>query len=334
MPVNPPFFYEAFGLAIRANGPLPGFRDVLPRDVDLDIEWSDRDVGTDDGLEDELLYASAGRTRDGAPFFTVSRPRGVPNGHVRCRYLSDTGRGCFDVEPSGRRVVITVTPGLPKADLMAYLTGHVMGCVLRLRGLTCLHAAVVNIKGRAIALMGPKGSGKSTLAAALAERGYPVLTDDIAAISEDDGGIRVASAYPRLRLWPDSQQFVPGLSLDALPRVLSTMDKRYQPLTGDGSTSRWRFATRDARLAALYGLHVSSENVVQVTATPGARGIMLLTANAYAGYLEDQASCRRDFRMLGRVASRASVCLASGPRGLEGFRERCARIIEHAESLP
>lgn len=334
MPADAPLFYEAFGLAIRANGPLPGFREVQPREVDLEIEWSDRDVEAGDPLADEILYASPGRTGDGQPFFTVSRPHGAPNGHLRCRHLSDIGRGSFDVEPSGRRVVISVAPGLPKADLMAYLTGHVMGCVLRLRGLTCLHAAVVNINGRAIALMGPKGSGKSTLAAALAERGYPVLTDDIAAIAEDDGGIKVEPAYPRLRLWPETQQFVPGLSMDALPRVLSTMEKRYQPLTGDGSTSRWRFSTSGARLAALYVLSVSSEDVAQVTPTSRARGIMVLTANRYAGYLMDKAAGRRDFRMLGLVASRASVCLASGPRGLEGFRERCARIIEHAESLP
>mgnify|MGYP001610238830 CR=1 FL=1 len=334
MQVNPPFFYEAFGLAIRANGPLPGFREVQPRDVDLEIEWSDRDVEAGDPLKDEILYASAGRTGDGAPFFTVSRPHGAPNGHLRCRHFNDAGRGCFDVEPSGGRVVISAGPGVPKANLMAYLTGPVMGCVLRLRGLTCLHAAVVSIKGRAIALMGPKGSGKSTLAAALAERGYAVLTDDIAAISEDDGCIKVEPAYPRMRLWPESQQFVPGLSMDALPRVLSTMDKRYQPLTGDDSTSQWRFSTSSARLAALYALSVSSENVAQVTATSRARGIMVLTANTYARYLEDQSTCRRDFRVFGMVASRASVCIADGPRGLEGFRQRCARIIEHAESLP
>jgi hypothetical protein len=332
MQVSPPFFYEAFGLAIRANGPLPGFREVPPREADLEIEWCERDVEAADPLEDEVLYASAGRTVGGAPFFTVSRPHDAPHGHVRCRHLSDTGRGCFDVEPSGRRVVISVAPDLPKADLMAYLSGHVMGCVLRLRGLTCLHAAVVNINGRAIALMGPKGSGKSTLAAALAERGYPVLTDDIAAISEDDGGIKVAPAYPRLRLWPESQQFVPGLSIDALPRVLSTMEKRYQPLTGDGAT--WRFSTSGAPLAGLYVLSVSSESAAQVTTTSPARGIMALTANTYAAYLEDTSSRRRDFRMLGIVASRAPVCIASGPRGLDGFRERCARIIEHAESLP
>jgi hypothetical protein len=333
MPASPPIFYEAFGLAIRANGPLPGFREVAPRDVDLDIEWAERDV-EGEPFEDEVLYATPGRTGAGAPYFTVGRPRGARDGQLRCRHSNDAGRGCFDLEPSGRRVLISAGPGVPKANLIAYLTGPVMGCVLRLRGFTCLHAAVVNINGRAIALVGPKGSGKSTLAAALAERGYPVVTDDIAKISVEGGSITIEPAYPRLRLWPESQQFVPGLAMDALPRVLTTMDKRYQPLTGDGSTAPWRFSTTSARLAAVYALGVSPESVAAVTALPRARGIMVLAANTYAQYLEDSSSRRRDFRVFGAVASRAPVCEATGPRGLDGFQQRCARIIEHAESLP
>jgi hypothetical protein len=334
MQADPSFWYEAFGLAIRANVPLPGLREVQPRAVDLDIEWSDQHVDDGDPFEDEILYASSGRTGDGAPFFTVGRPRGAPAGQLRCRHFNDAGRGCFDVEPSGRRVVISAAAGVPKANLISYLTGPVMGCVLRLRGLTCLHAAVVNINGRAIALMGPKGSGKSTLAAALAERGYPLLTDDIAAMSEDDDGIKVEPAYTRMRLWPESQQFVPGLSMDALPRVLSTMDKRYQPLSSDDSASRWRYSTRSARLTALYALSASSDDVAKITATSQATGIMVLMANGYAKYLDHKAATRRDFRVFGLLASHAPVCIASGPRSLDGFHQRCARIIEHAESLP
>lgn len=334
MPVDRGWFYEAFGLGIRANAPLPGFHEVEPRAVDLEIEWSDRDVPDGDRSQDETLYTSGGRTADGVPFFTVTRPQGASFGALRCCHVSDTGLGTFDIEPSGRRIVISVAPDGPKADVMAYLAGHVMGCVLRLRGMTCLHAAVVIIKGRAIAVMGPKGSGKSTLAAALAARGYPVLTDDIAAIADAGDAITVAPAYPRMRLWPDTQQFVPELSMDGLPRVLKTMDKRYQPLTVDDAASRWRFSTRRARLAAVYVLAGSTESIATVTAARRSRGVMLLMANTYAGYLEDRAMRERDFRLLGTVVSRAAVCVASGPRGLEGFHDRCARIIEHAESLP
>ena len=334
MQADAPLFYEAFGLGIRANAPLIGFREVEPREVDLQIEWSSGPVDASDPLADDILYASPGRTAIGAPFFTVGRPRGSAKGQLRCRYSNDAGLGCFDVEPSGRRVVISSTPGVLKTDLMAYLAGHVMGCVLRLRGRTCLHAAVVSINGRAIALMGPKGSGKSTLVAALAERGYPVLTDDIAAICEDQGAITVAPAYPRLRLWPESQQFVPGLSMAALPRVLSTMEKRYQPLSIDGSASKWRFSPRSARLAALYALSTSPDDAAEVTAMPRARRLMVLMANTYAPHLEDPGSRHRDFRIFGQLAARAPVCVASGPRGQQGFDDRCARIIEHAESLP
>lgn len=48
-----------------------------------------------------------------------------------------------------------------------------------------LHTAVVERDGSAVALVGPSGVGKSTLAAALVDRGFGYLTDEIAAIDAD-----------------------------------------------------------------------------------------------------------------------------------------------------
>jgi HprK-related kinase A len=50
-----------------------------------------------------------------------------------------------------------------------------------------IHAAVLEREGRAVILPGKPGSGKSTLAAALALRGWRLLTDEIAMIRCDDG---------------------------------------------------------------------------------------------------------------------------------------------------
>jgi HprK-related kinase A len=50
-----------------------------------------------------------------------------------------------------------------------------------------IHAAVVEKNGRAMVLPAPPGSGKSTLCAALASRGWRLLSDELTLIRLDDG---------------------------------------------------------------------------------------------------------------------------------------------------
>ena len=53
-----------------------------------------------------------------------------------------------------------------------------------------IHAAVVERQGLAVILPAPPGSGKSTLCAALVLRGWRLLSDEIALIPFDGGGLR------------------------------------------------------------------------------------------------------------------------------------------------
>jgi hypothetical protein len=326
------FFYEAFGLTIGANRPLPGFMERQPGEVDIEIEWSVKSIQENGGAGDRVLYQSEAPP-GAAPYFSVSQPIESAPHYLRCRCTTEAGQGRFDIDAGGRRIEIVASPGLPHSDLMAYLMGPVMGCTLRLRGITCMHAAVVKVDNRAIALMGPKGSGKSTLTAALAAMGYPVLTDDIAAISNSGESLMVSPAYSRLRLWPDAQQYVPALSMKSLPRVLSTMDKRYQPLTADPRATSWRFSTQSTRLAALYHLGTSATNKAEINAMPLPQAIMILMSNVYAGYLDEKEMRQRDLKLFGEIASGTAVCTALCNTGTDGFRDRCAAIIDHIESL-
>jgi HprK-related kinase A len=59
-----------------------------------------------------------------------------------------------------------------------------------------IHAAVLERQGRAVILAAPPGSGKSTLAAALACRGWRLLSDELTLIDPADDGRLVALARP------------------------------------------------------------------------------------------------------------------------------------------
>ena len=115
--------------------------------------------------------------------------------------------------------------GALAADLPAFLSGPVMALLLDLRGQPVFRASAVLVNGQAVLFCGPSGAGKSTLAAALTQRGYPLLTDDVCAVSV----ARQPLAQPdsvQLKLW---KQAVAGLGLEARrgPRLRPSLEKHY-----------------------------------------------------------------------------------------------------------
>ncbi len=107
------------------------------------------------------------------------------------RYLVTNGRDVL-IEPIGGDddVVGLFCAGLPFTTL------------LQQRGVAALHAAAVATEAGAVLLLGRSGIGKSSLAAALVERGYPLLADDVTGVMLDAGGHPVAlPAFAHQRLW-------------------------------------------------------------------------------------------------------------------------------------
>lgn len=101
--------------------------------------------------------------------------------------------------------------GAPASDLAVFLSGPMMALLLDLRGQAVFRASAVWVNGKAVLFCGASGTGKSTLAAALTRRGYPLLADDVCAVSVG----REPCAQPdasQLKLW---SQAVLRLGLEA-----------------------------------------------------------------------------------------------------------------------
>lgn len=111
------------------------------------------------------------------------------------------------------------------ADPSGVLGGPVQAVLWHQRGLLPLHASVVAVSGRAIALCGHSTAGKSTLAALLAQRGHTVIADDICVIDAPaDGGVSVLSGSARLRLWRDALHIL-GVDPHTLERAVAGKQK-------------------------------------------------------------------------------------------------------------
>jgi hypothetical protein len=208
----------------------------------------------------------------------------------------------FFVDNAGARVSVAGPPTLSIEYLATYLRGPIMGFVLRQRGVTSLHGAAACIGTAAIVLCGGIEAGKSTTVAALSLRNFSILSDDITALREEDGGFQVEPGYPWICLWPDAVRNLLGDS-DASPQLTSSWDKRYLPLGKGG------FEPIRRPLAAVYllGPRVNEPSAPRVEATSAREAVLELVQNTYMNWLLDGRQRASEFDVLSRLASNLPV---------------------------
>ena len=243
----------------------------------------------------EVLYASPEDAAPGRPNLRV----GVfPGGNYFGFFYRDEVR--FAVERQGREVWGDWPENYTLEDACTYLLGPVLGFVLRLRGVTSLHASAVAVDGQAVALLGPPGAGKSTTAAAFAQSGFSVIADDVVTLAEEGKSFRVRPGYPRLNLWSDSVCALFG-SVEALPRITPSWEKRYLTLGDNGCG----FTSEPLNLGAVYILgpgEAALESPV-VDCLSGSNAFTELASNSYVNYLLDRDMRSREFDVLARLVA-------------------------------
>jgi hypothetical protein len=241
------------------------------------------------------------------------------DGHFRVTYND----GAEFAIAAGASEIYGISRGgeLTLDDLIVYLQGPILGFVLRLRGVTCLHASAAVVDGRAFGVVGGGGAGKSTSAAILARMGLPVLTDDLLVLADRTTAFDVQPGLPRVLLWSESVRALFG-DPEALPRIVGGWDKRYLDLTLPG----YRFGAQAAPLGALYvlGERLAPDAAPEISALGGAKAIACLLANTYANDLLDRDLRARELEVLGRLASRVPIRLVRAPDD----RGRAAQVCE------
>lgn len=140
-------------------------------DADLMVRWRQR--------QDRPFHGSVHREPDGRLIVETSDA-----GWFRI----DVESGIVDIEegldPIAREVRLWTTPML----LLTTVSGG-----------TPLHAACVEIGGKAVAICGPGGQGKTTLAAALSGRGHRLMAEDITVADGHPPLVRAGPDLLRLR---------------------------------------------------------------------------------------------------------------------------------------
>jgi len=320
--------YSVFGLHLRSNLPLPGVNPdhSSTEACEVELHLGRRPYSDEEHSRpfEELTYTSADTSAVGEPALRIFK---VDQGaFVRLAYEDGTQ---FWLDGKRENIWATWPPASCIENTASYLLGPILGLLLRLRGVTCLHASAVAFEDRSVAFVGQTGSGKSTTAAAFAQQGYGVISDDIVALEEREGALHVMPAYPHLCLWPESVKMLYD-SQEALPRLIPDWDKRRLAL-GDQGT---RFESRALPLGAIYVLSERRPDPAPyVEAIRPQNALLTLVADTYANKILDREMRAREFAVLGRLVTTVPVRRVYPHEDPTRLEELCRVVREDFESL-
>ena len=224
---------------------------------------------------------------------------------------------------AGSEIVFTPESDEGLADVPIFILGTVFGILLHQREQIVLHASAVRVNGKAVLFCGPSGAGKSTLAAALAQRGYPLVTDDFCTISINGAGAPLV--YPdgrQLKLWAQAIDRL-DLAQQRGERVRKAIEKFYvdpvevftEPLSLGAV-----YALREARPPHMPG--IERPNVVDAA--------LLLRRNAYRPLLVRRLGQRANyFHAATAVADTAGIFYLTRALDFAKMPEAISRLEEH-----
>jgi hypothetical protein len=296
------FVYTVFGLILRCNTPIPGLipLESFPDPADASILLGESPKTKNKNLDgaEELVYKSSYTDASNNPSLQIWNS--ADRAFLHLVYYDGIE---FWLERKGKAVWSVWPDRTTLDDVVSYLLGPVLGLLLRLRGVTCLHASAVALEDCSLVFVGSEGAGKSTTAAAFARQGFGVISDDVAALAENAESFQVLPAYPHLCLWPDSVKMLYG-STEALPRLIPEWDKRRLALGKNGT----RFEGRPLRLGAVYLLgERRADSAPSLEAVKPQDALLSLVADSFANKILDREQRAREFEVLGELVSTIPV---------------------------
>lgn len=317
------YCYRHYGLILDCNRALPRLVAAGSQTADIAVEV----------LEPGALAARELPWVKTSPPSAIWRAETQDGSWLRLRYAFDDEWADFVIDPAGTSISVARSDNVLLEEATELLIGAVFSCLASQRGLTCVHAAVVRLDGRTIALVGRSGSGKSTTALALIRHGCVLVSDDVAVLSSAEEGVVAAAGAPRIRMRPDSAGMLAG-SFDSLVPLWADgrpgPPKRYLPLDPEARTPDGA-----QRLDAIYFLAPWSADADEpsIVRLSRARALSKLMAHRHMPDAIHPAAHPRDFELLARLAETVPVREVIRPDGLDTTDRTVAAILDDVRSL-
>lgn len=235
------------------------------------------------------------------------------------RYQAAPGRFLLTVKgiarylvSEGRKILVQREESAEDDAVRLFLQGSAFGALLHQRGVLPLHASAIVAGGKAVLFCGVSGIGKSTLAGAFFKRGYPVLADDICALSPgNDGTPMVLPGFPQIKLWADVTR--------RLEQDWAGLSKVRQELEKYGLPLQEGFCTEPTPLNRIYVLGTTNTDRFEMIPVNGLEKFNALIKNTYRFRFTEGLGSKPDhFNRCTAVGRHAEVRRITRPR--LGFR--------------
>lgn len=288
-----PWRYRVYGLTIVSKRELPGLPESdspSPQDA---VTLTFRSCSAD------VLTNASNRDRAGDRRIIVGNTQAGVSITYPDRNLK------FSIASNGRFIRVDHAESKPAEEMLAYLTGPILGFVLRLRGAVSLHAGAVALGERCVALVGENGAGKSTLVSHLVRNGYSLVTDDVLPVTLRGDGLLAHSGYPGVRLWAD---IVHAASVD--PKDLRPLISGWEKKVWDLTRAPGRFRYGRFPIAGIFLLNRSTErNDVFATPLGAPDALVRLCANTYPNpdYPITREQRANELKVLSRLVEQVGV---------------------------
>jgi hypothetical protein len=197
---------------------------------------------------------------------------------------------------AGRRVVVDPATRSSEASVVQFLRMTPLAALLYQRGNLAFHAAAIANSSGAVLLAGDSGAGKSTLLAALLQRGWTMLADDMSPVDLDERGRPVVRpTFADIKLWPDASQHLNLTGPQDLPGSLASVA---QPLR------------------TIYWLTAHSQDDIELSELSGAERFRALGTLLYNSHIADALLDRTAyFHIASAVAQSVPIRRLRRPRG-------------------
>ena len=274
--------YVAYGLRIRSEIALP----LAPASPEGEPDLRIRRGATPEALAAPRVSRS---TWDAAPGLFLLKLEGV------ARYLVRDGRE-----------IVVESAGNGDGAVTTFLLGSVLAACLKQRGILTLHASAMATGGGAVLFTGHSGLGKSTLLAALTDRGYVMLSDDVTGIILNGGdGPAALPAFSSLRLWADALKLL-GWEGRTQRRVRAGMEKYLVPVE--------RGAEARLPVGMIFVLTNHNRDGIEMETVPARAAFELLARRTYRKRYAPGLGCGREqFQALAALAERVPVLRVAKP---------------------
>jgi len=231
-------------------------------------------------------------------------------------YLRWSGLFEFLISYDGRSIVGHHLKNASREAFLNYLLGQTLSFAMVKQGIEPLHSTVAVVDDRAVGFIGDCGYGKSSLGASFLQAGYPLLTDDLLILKQNNGCFSAYPGFPRIKLFPKVAKKLISKKVNGVP-MNNLTSKLILPL------NRHQFTQTPAPLRSIYvltppaaGLRLKKATIRRLSQR---RAFLSMLRNTFNTKITESERLKRQFTFFTQIVSKVPIKTLSYPRSLKSL---------------